>query len=106
VWLRDSDVTAARKIAAAIRSSSLRALGLQVGDRVQVSMNLINPMELGPFQAFDAVSELTQTEGAELVGLIPQAVLDAIPPSRWKQLDVSSEQTIEFRLAERAPRRN
>jgi glutamate formiminotransferase len=106
VWLRDCDVTAARKIAAAIRGSSLRALGLQVGDRVQVSMNLINPMELGPFQAFDAVSELTQTEGAELVGLIPQAVLDAIPPSRWKQLDVSSEQTIEFRLAERARRRN
>lgn len=106
VWLRDSDVTAARKIASAIRGSSLRALGLQVGDRVQVSMNLINPMELGPMRAFDAVGELAHTDGAELVGLIPQAVLEAIPTSRWKQLDVSPEQTIEFRLAERAERRD
>lgn len=106
VWLRDSDVTAARKIAASVRGTSLRALGLQVGDRVQVSMNLINPMELGPMEAFDAVGELAGTEGAELVGLIPQAVLDVIPPSRWKQLDVSTEQTIEFRLAERAQRRS
>ncbi|MBM3638572.1 MAG: hypothetical protein FJW98_03960 [Actinobacteria bacterium] len=102
VWLHDSDVTAARKIAASIRSTSLRALGLQVGNRVQVSMNLINPMELGPMEAFDAVRELAQTEGAELVGLIPQAVLDVIPATRWKQLDVSTEQTIEFRLAKRA----
>jgi glutamate formiminotransferase len=106
VWLRDSDVTAARTIATAIRGTSLRALGLQVGDRVQVSMNLINPMELGPMEAFDTVRELSDTEGAELVGLIPQAVLADIPHSRWKQLDVSTEQTIEFRLAERAARRN
>lgn len=106
VWLSNSDVTAARKIAASIRSTSLRALGLQVGNRVQVSMNLINPMELGPMEAFDAVSDLVRTESAELVGLIPQAVLDVIPPTRWKQLDVSTEQTIEFRLAKRAQRRS
>lgn len=105
VWLRDNDVATARAVAAAVRNPSLRTLGLQVGERVQVSMNLVEPMELGPMQAFDAVSELAPTDGAELVGLVPRGVLDGIPASRWGQLDVSLEQTIEFRLAERAMRR-
>ena len=104
VWLRDSDVATARHIASVIRNPSLRALGLQVGDRVQVSMNLIEPMVTGPLQAFEAVREHASVDGAELVGLIPQWVLDAIPQSRWEELDVSPATTIEFRLAERARR--
>ena len=104
VWLRGGDAATARRTASAIRSSSLRALGLQVGDRVQVSMNLIEPMETGPLQAFEAVRERAAVEGAELVGLIPQWLLDATPQSRWEELDVSPEKTIEFRLAERVRR--
>ena len=67
-------------------------------------MNLIDPMTTGPLEAFEAVKELVQVDGAELVGLIPHSALDAIPPTRWEELDVSPENTIEFRLAKRARR--
>ena len=38
---------------------------------------------------------------AELVGLLPEAVLRATPRSRWDQLDLGEDRTIEFRLVER-----
>jgi hypothetical protein len=38
---------------------------------------------------------------AELVGLAPQAVLDATKKNRWEQLNLSVETTIEFRLEHR-----
>jgi hypothetical protein len=42
------------------------------------------------------------TEGvidhAELVGLIPRSVLDAEDPTRWAQLGLSEDATIESRL--------
>ncbi|HKA04827.1 MAG TPA: hypothetical protein VKD67_10870, partial [Acidimicrobiales bacterium] len=83
VWLATSDVTLARRVAAAVRSPSVRALGLACGHRVQVSMNLVDPETTGPAAAYDAVAALAPVSGAELVGLVPAAVLDAVPPSRW-----------------------
>jgi len=38
---------------------------------------------------------------AELVGLAPRALLDAITPADWARLDLSPERTIEARLAAR-----
>jgi hypothetical protein len=38
---------------------------------------------------------------AELVGLLPGAVLDRVPPERWAQLDLAADRTIEYRLAQR-----
>jgi hypothetical protein len=38
---------------------------------------------------------------AELVGLAPRSVLDAIDESRWEQLDLAPERTVESRLAMR-----
>ena len=35
---------------------------------------------------------------AELVGLVPRAVLEATPKDRWGQLDLGEESTIEARL--------
>jgi hypothetical protein len=35
---------------------------------------------------------------AELVGLVPRAVLDAEEPGRWDQLGLGENQTIESRL--------
>ncbi|HEX6238970.1 MAG TPA: hypothetical protein VFZ68_17360, partial [Acidimicrobiales bacterium] len=43
VWLAEPDLDRAREVAAAVRGPDLRALGLAVGDRVQVSMNLVAP---------------------------------------------------------------
>ncbi len=98
VWLATPDLTRARAVAAAVRSPAVRALGLACGDRVQVSMNLVDPLATGPADAHDAVAAHAPVAGAELVGLIPAAVLDAIPPERWDDLDVSPDRTIEARL--------
>jgi hypothetical protein len=40
--------------------------------------------------------------GGELVGLLPRAILRAIPPARWAELGLSAETTIEARLDRRS----
>ncbi|WP_235980208.1 hypothetical protein [Rhabdothermincola sediminis] len=101
LWLADGDVERARRIAASLRGPAVRALGLQVGAHVQVSINLVDPNKVGPEAVFDAVAEQAPIERAELVGLAPRAVLDAIDPARWDELDLSLERTIEARAAAR-----
>jgi glutamate formiminotransferase/formiminotetrahydrofolate cyclodeaminase len=108
VYLNTSDVEIANKIARAIRHSSgglryLKALGLLVNGRAQVSMNLTD-YSCTPIHR---IQEMIRTEGArygcmitqaELVGLIPeQALIDAV---RWYlQLDLfKDEQILEHRL--------
>ena len=102
VWLAEPDLALAREVAAAIRGPHLRALGLAVGERVQVSMNLVAPSELGPDLATDLVAGRAAVAGCELVGLVPRAVLDAVDPVRWAELDLGADRTIEARLARRA----
>lgn len=99
IWLDGPDLATARAIAAEVRSEHIRALGLQVGRFTQVSMNLVAPHLVGPAEAFDAVAHLVEVSRAELVGLAPAAVLAEIPRSRWPELDVSTDRTIEWRLA-------
>ena len=79
----------------------MRALGLQVGDEVQVSMNLIDPLIVGPAEVYDRVASVTAIARAELVGLAPQSVLDAVNENRWEQLNLSVATTIESRLQRR-----
>lgn len=101
VWLVGSTLAEAKKIASSLRDKNLRALGLQVGNSVQVSMNLITPDFIGPMEAFDRVAACARVDRAELVGLISASVLSKIPQSRWEQLDLAVEKTIEWRLANR-----
>lgn len=101
VWLEGVDLAETRRIAAEIRSEHVRTLGLQVGRFTQVSMNLIAPHIVGPAQAYDAVSVLVPIHRAELVGLMPGAILDSIPRGRWEELDLGVGRTIESRLAAR-----
>lgn len=103
VWL-DADLDTARDIARRVRTRSIRTLGLQTGRYVQVSINLVDPLAHGPSEAWDAVTYEAQSLGAvvmrsELVGLVPRAVLDATDQSRWEELDLSIDRTIEARLA-------
>lgn len=101
LWLAPpADLDDARRIASAIRSASLRTLGLQVGAHVQVSCNLIDPATTGPDVAFDAVAAVAEVQRAELVGLVPRSVLDAIAERRWPQLDLAASKTIEARLSQ------
>ncbi len=109
VWVAGIDLDTARQLAASVRGARIRALGLAVGERFQVSMNLIDPTRVGPAVAYDAVVAAAAlvgatVEGAELVGLLPQAVLADVPQPRWAELDVGPERTIEARLEARGLR--
>ncbi len=103
VWV--SSATVARRVAPLVRRAEVRALGLAVGHRAQVSCNLIDPDRYGPKRLYDAVAALVadagpgaRVEGAELVGLVPEAVLAAVPPARWAELGLSADSTVESRL--------
>jgi glutamate formiminotransferase len=101
LWLSEPDLDLAKSIASSIRRPGVRALGLQVGDEVQVSMNLVAPLTVGPAEVYDRVASLAGIARAELVGLAPQSVLDAVDEKRWEQLNLSVETTIESRLQSR-----
>lgn len=111
VWLTPAtDTETARRVATEVRGPDLRALGFDVGGRAQVSMNLVDPATTGPLQAYEAVVKSVRgrggdVDGCELVGLVPHAVLHAIDPSRWAELDLSGARTIEARLKDRENRR-
>jgi glutamate formiminotransferase len=98
VWLAEADLAVARGVAAAIRRPGLRTLALPVGASVQVSCNLTDPWTVGPEAAFDAVASRAAVARAELVGLVPRAVLERVPRQRWRELDLDPSTTIEARL--------
>jgi glutamate formiminotransferase len=98
LWLAEPNPSLARAIAVELRSAAVRALGLDVGGRAQVSINLVEPLNVGPAAVFDVVARRTEIERAELVGLLPAAVLAKIPSRRWAELDLGASRTIEARL--------
>ncbi len=104
LWLAGDDLAVARSIAAAVRGPAVRALGLPTAGATQVSCNLIDQWSVGSAQVYDVVDDLAREAGttvtrAELVGLAPAAVVDAVPPARWPQLDLDPGRTLEARLA-------
>jgi glutamate formiminotransferase len=107
--LSTPDLVTATQVAAAVRRPGLRTLALVVGADVQVSCNLTDPGRLGPADAYDLVARALESHGpgatriaaAELVGLLPRAVLTAIPPGRWRTLGIGPDRTIEARLEAR-----
>jgi len=101
IWLKDSTLEIAKQISARLRSDSVRTLGLQVGSSAQVSMNLIDYAATGPQQVYDNIAQHAQIDRAELVGLVPARALADIPRSRWNELDLSAEKTIESAMAAR-----
>jgi glutamate formiminotransferase / 5-formyltetrahydrofolate cyclo-ligase len=98
LYLQKPDLALARRIAAGLRGPDVRALGLQVGDAVQVSCNLVNPSKCRPEAVFDAVAAQAPVAKAELVGLLAWRILHAIPAHRWPELDLDEARTIEARL--------
>jgi glutamate formiminotransferase len=101
VWV--SSVEVARQVAPLVRGPAVRALGLAVGARAQVSCNLIDPDRVGPARLYDEVAALVgergaATEGGELVGLIPEVVLAVVPAGRRAELGLAETATVEARL--------
>lgn len=101
LWLRGVSLEQARAIARVVRGPAVRALAFDLGDRVQVSCNLIDPSSVGPSAVYDAVAAAAPgtIERAELVGLIPASLLEREDPARWHQLGIGPTVTIESRLA-------
>jgi glutamate formiminotransferase len=98
-----SSVEVASVVVPRIRSSCVRALSLKVGEGAQVSCNLTDPAAFGPDRLYDAVAGLVEEVGgsvlgAELVGLLPQSILERIQPARWPELGLSDDRTVEARL--------
>jgi glutamate formiminotransferase len=101
LWLRGVSLEEATLVAAAIRGPAVRALAFSMGEFVQVSCNLIDPLSVGPSQVYDQVTGLLgrgAIDHAELVGLAPGALLQRENPTRWPQLGLSEATTIEARL--------
>jgi len=108
VYLDTDDVSIAKAIARNIRASSgglpcVKALGMLVEGRAQVSMNLTNYRQTSIHQAVEAIrreakKHKVKIHHSELVGLIPQeALLDAA--SWYLQLDdFTPDQILESRL--------
>jgi len=108
VFLTTDDVAIAKKIAKAVRASDgglryVKALGLLVNGRAQVSMNLTNFAKTPIYAAVELIRREAARYGVgiahtELIGLIPeQALIDA---ARWYlQLDqFTPDQVFERRL--------
>jgi len=110
VYLTSQDVAVAKQIAKAIRYSSgglryVKALGLLVDGRAQVSMNLTDFHKTPVAQVVEMIRSEAQRYGvavhhSELVGMIPQAAL--VEAAVWYlQLDqFEPHQILERRLEE------
>jgi len=108
VYLTTDDVEIARRIASAIRHSSgglryVKALGLLVEGRAQVSMNLTNYLKTPLARVVEMIRREAARYGvaihhSELIGLIPQRAL--IDAAVWYlQLDAfQPDQVLENRL--------
>ena len=104
LWLRGVDLAKARELAHLVRGPGVRALGLDVGDAVQVSCNLFDLELARPSHVYDLVARHVAPgviDRAEVVGLAPESLLEHEDPTRWAQLGLSPEATIEARLASR-----
>ncbi|MDT8896712.1 MAG: glutamate formimidoyltransferase [Thermanaerothrix sp.] len=110
VYLNTSDVSIAQKIARAIRFSNgglryVKAMGVMVEGKAQVSMNLTNFRQTPVFRVMEMIRRECERYGvavhhSELVGLIPQEALN--DSAIWYlQLDgFEPSQILENRLSE------
>ena len=108
VYLDTDDVSIAKAVAKVVRQSSgglpsVKALGMLVEGRAQVSMNLTNFRQTSIQTAVEAVRKEAALHGAgihhsELVGLVPQEAMTETAAS-YLQLDgFKSDQILENRL--------
>jgi glutamate formiminotransferase len=105
--LDSDDIELARKIARSIRHSNggfrhVQALGLLLESRniAQVSMNLSDYEVTSIRTVFEAVREKAAQEGvnileSELIGLIPRAAIEGIPPEELRLVDFCNDRIIE-----------
>jgi len=105
-----SNLPIAKQVAKAVRGSSgglpfVKALGLEVDNQAQVSMNLVDTDQTPIHQAFDQVKLEAEQRGAqvtwsEIVGLVPQRALDAAAAHHLQLARFKASQVLESRIRE------
>ncbi len=110
VYLSTDDVEVAKAIARAVRHSSgglryVKALGLLVKGRAQVSMNLTDYRRTPVHRVMEMIRREAESYGvsvveSELIGLIPNEALVEAAKFYLQLHDLSSHQILENRLAE------
>ncbi len=110
VYLNTANVGIARTIAREIRASNgglagLKAMGVLVRGRAQVSMNITDFRVTAVSDVYRAIKEAaarlgTQVETVELIGLVPEAAIEL--DSEWMQLasGFSASRILERKLEE------
>jgi glutamate formiminotransferase len=102
IWLEHVSMSDARLMAGAVRSGAVRSLAFAVGGFVQVSCNVIDTHAVKLSAIYDQVETMLAGEGrldhCELVGLLPTSMLEGEDPSRWEELGISRDLTIESRI--------
>jgi len=111
IYLTTDELGIAKKVAASIRQSSgglpfVKALGMLVEGRAQVSMNLTNYKETSMTAAFDAIAREASVDGvrileSEIVGLVPADALPTDPARRLKLRSEDLDRVLEKRLESR-----
>ncbi|MCI0659779.1 MAG: glutamate formimidoyltransferase [Acidobacteria bacterium] len=108
--LATENLSIAKKIAKAVRGRDgglqyVKALGLELKNRrqVQVSMNLVNYEETPIFRVFEMVKREAERygvaiAGSEIVGLVPQAALNACSDFYLRIKNYSEDLILEHRL--------
>lgn len=110
IYLDTTDVAVAQAIAVNVRESGgglpkVRALGMFVNGRAQVSINAVDFRVTGLHAIIDAVRREAATIGtavtySELVGLIPQNALANQPPQALQLPDYVADLILEKRLGQ------
>ena len=103
VFLSTTDIDVAHAIAHGVRRPGLRTLAFRVAGTTQVSMNIVDTDTVSVANAYDAVAAAARAASckvvrAELVGLLPASHVEMIDASRWDELDIGPEKTIEYRI--------
>jgi glutamate formiminotransferase/glutamate formiminotransferase/formiminotetrahydrofolate cyclodeaminase len=110
VVLDTGDAEVARAVAAGLRESGgglggVRAIGVDLAGRAQVSTNVHDPIEVPLAAVVERIRELAAEHGAaptsaEIVGLVPEAALAGFPEDvPLPELDADG-QVLERRLSE------
>ena len=93
--------TLARRLAAGVRGpSTCGPSGCAVGDHVQVSMNLVDPLDVGPAAVYDDRWRPTgpASTGPSWWACVPRAVLEPSTRGVGRSSTSAPERTIEARL--------
>jgi len=110
LFLRGIGVDQAREIAAQVRErgggfAGLRALGLHLEsrDRVQISMNLEDPVQTPPLAVFSAIEKAVGARGGDIVetqviGMIPDALVLPAAQERLHVLDLEPARILSHRV--------